>query len=209
MFCRSRHVRLLHVFGLRSSCSARASYRSVIICAGESESIAGVIGLITREYGLALLPCRGQSSKPFIFESAEQYAESGKPVTCLYVGDFDPAGLDIGKSVETRLARYGAPEVEFRRIAIIPEQVRDLALPGHAMNPNTAIPVRKRFTDLCDQYGISHDAVEAEALPPSDLRQLLRDTIEEYIDPRQWELEKAVEEQERLDLKAMLRNPAE
>jgi hypothetical protein len=41
-------------------------------------------------------------------------------------------------------------------------------------------------------------------LPPNDMRQLLRDAIEEYIDPRRWELEKVIEEHERRDLGTML-----
>ncbi len=116
----------------------------------ESDSIGGVLMGVTDDYGVALLPCKGQSSKRFIWDSARSYQRLGKPVTALYVGDFDRAGLDIGRSVQKRLARYGAPDVEFCRLAVTPEQVRDMGLPGHGLNPNTPAPVRDRFTAVCD-----------------------------------------------------------
>ena len=169
----------------------------------ESDSIGGVLMDVTDEYGVALLPCRGQSSKRFIWDSAQSYQRLGKPVVCLYVGDFDPAGLDIGQSVEDRLERYGAEDVEFIRLAVTPEQVLDLDLPGHGLNPKHPAPVLERFIDECDSYGIPREAVEAEALPPDDLRQLVQDAIEGYIDQRQWEIELAVEQQERQGLAAL------
>ena len=166
----------------------------------ESDSIGGVIGAVCDEFGVPLLPCRGQSSKRFIWDSAQSYRELGRPVTCLYVGDFDPAGLDIGNSVKERLARYGAGDVEFRRLAIEPGQVRDLDLPGHGLNPNHPDAVRRRFTGVCDQHGIPREAVEAEAMEPGELRQLVRDAITGYIDQRQWDLEMAIQDGERREL---------
>jgi hypothetical protein len=166
----------------------------------ESDSIGGVLMDVTDEYGVALLPCRGQSGKRFIFDSARAYRAKGKPVTCLYVGDFDPNGLDIGNSVRDRLARYGARNVVFARLAIEPGQVADMDLPGHGLNPNIAASVRARFCDACDWWGIPREAVEAEAMAPDDLRQIVREAIEAHIDQRQWDLELAVEKEERKGL---------
>ena len=105
----------------------------------ESDSIGGVLMNVTNEFGVAMLPCRGQSSKRFIWDSAQSYRALGQPVTCLYVGDFDPAGLDIGNSVRDRLARYGAEDVEFKRLAIEPHQVLDLAARSRSQ-PEPASP---------------------------------------------------------------------
>lgn len=162
----------------------------------ESESICSVVLDVTDDYGVAALPCRGQSGKRFVWDSAQAYQQIDKPVICLYIGDFDPAGLDIESSVRTRLERYGAPDFELRRIAVTPEQVRDMALVGHGLNPNYPRSQRERFTDLCDNYGIPHEAVEAEAIAPNTLRQLLRDEIEALIEPQLWAQEKAIETQE-------------
>ena len=169
----------------------------------ESDSIGGVLLDVTDAYGVALLPCRGQSGKRFVWDSAQAYRVIGRPVTCLYIGDFDPSGLDIGRSVEERLARYGAAGVQFTRIAVTPGQVASGGLPGHGLNPNHPASVRRRFTEVCDEHGIPHEAVEAEAMPPAELRELVRDAIEEHIDPRQWETEQAVEAEERRMLSAL------
>lgn len=169
----------------------------------ESESIAGMLMNTTDTYSVALLPCRGQSGKRFVWDSAQSYKRLGKPVICLYVGDFDPNGLDIGNSVRERLARYGAPDVEFTRIAVQPAQIVSMGLPGHGLNPNIAEKTRDRFTAICDEHGIPREAVEAEAMPPDVLRNLISDAIDARIDQRQWELEQAVEEEERRSLEML------
>jgi hypothetical protein len=167
----------------------------------ESDSIAGVLGEVTDDYGVALLPCRGQAPKRFVWDSAQSYARIGKPVTCLYVGDFDPSGLDIGASVEERLDRYtpagSEVDVEFIRLAIEPDQVDNLGLLGHGVNPNITPAQRERFFDVCDTYSIPREAVEAEAMDPTTLREIVGNAIMSCIDPRQWELEMAVEKEER------------
>lgn len=174
----------------------------------ESDSIAGVIMDLCYSEGIALLPCRGQAPKRFVFDSAEDYAVTDKPVTVLYVGDFDPSGLDIGNSVEDRLDRYLPPDsdvdIDFRRIAVTAQQVLDDSLPGHGLNANLPAPVRDRFLDECAAYGIPGEAVEAEALRPADLRTLVSQSINGLKDQRLWSLEEAVEAQERRDLFAML-----
>ena len=173
----------------------------------ESESIAGVLQETTNEYGLALLPCKGQPSKRFIWDSARAYANAGKPVVCLYIGDFDPHGLDIGRSAEERLRRYGAPEgTAWRRLAITPQQVADQELPGHGLNANIKGEIRQRFLDVCYEHGIPFEAVEAEAMAPADLRELVDDAICQHVDQRQWVLEEQVEREERKSLWDLARN---
>jgi len=174
----------------------------------ESDSIAGVLLDTCDGYGVPLLPCRGQAPKRFIYDSAQAYARIRKPVTVLYVGDFDPCGLDIGNSVRDRIHRYlpagSGVEVTFERIAITPIQVAEGRLPGHGLNTNIMPAVRDRFTAECRDYGIPTEAVEAEAMPPEALRALLEGRIEALIDARQWELELAVEQEERRSLTSLI-----
>ena len=170
----------------------------------ESESIAGVLGGVCDEYGVALLPCRGQSSKRFIWDSARSYERLRKKVVCLYVGDFDPAGLDIGNSVEERLELYGAANADFRRISVTPGQVAGMDLPGHGINSNTSAPALARFHEECDNWDIPRESVEAEAMPPEDLRGLLREQITALIDQQLWELEQTIEESESKSLLEMI-----
>jgi hypothetical protein len=170
----------------------------------ESDALADVLFEVTNRYGLALLPCRGQAGKRFVFDSAQAYAKIAKPVIVLFVGDFDPSGLDIRGSLDYRLRRYGAPGVDFRWLAITPEQVAGQQLPGHGLNRNTAAPVLARFCAECDRHGIPREAVEAEAMEPATLRGILDGQIGALIDQRLWDLEQQVEAGEKRDLEAML-----
>ncbi|HET9326429.1 MAG TPA: hypothetical protein VFQ05_06650 [Candidatus Eisenbacteria bacterium] len=170
----------------------------------ESSSLGAVLLGVCKEYGVDLYPCRGQAGKGFLWDAAQKYPEFGKPVVALYVGDFDPAGLDIGTSVEQRLRRYlprgKSVDFRFRRIGVTAEQVRDMRLPGHGLNPNISAAQRSRFFGVCDEHGIPREAVEAEAMAPAVVRRLLADAIREYIDPVQWELEQMVEASEKRDI---------
>jgi hypothetical protein len=163
----------------------------------ESDALADVLIDTTDRYGVALLPCRGQAGKRFVFDSAQTYARIDKPVIVFYIGDFDPSGLDIRRSLEDRMWRYGAPDVDFRWLAITPEQVRDQRLPNHGLNTNIAAPVLERFYAECDRAGIEREAVEAEAMEPAALRDILDDEIQSLIDQRAWNVELAVEEEEK------------
>lgn len=203
---RDEALRLLHA-GYRRDLWQTQPRHVEVWC--ESSSIAGVLLETTDEYGVALLPCRGQAGKRYVWDSARAYARMGRPITCLYVGDFDPAGLDIGNSVRERLLRYMCGvdvDFEFRRIGITASQVSELGLPGHGLNPNTHKSQLARFHDECDKHGLSHEAVEAEAMDPTTMRTLVADAIDEYIDPRQWEIQRIVEASERRDLWDMIGN---
>jgi hypothetical protein len=175
----------------------------------ESDALADVLMEVTDKYRLALLPCRGQAGKRFVFDSARSYRTIDKPVVVLYIGDFDPSGLDIRRSLHHRMIRYGAPDVDFRWLAVTPEQVRDQGLIGHGLNRNIPQPVLARFYAECDRAGVSREAVEAEAMEPAVLRDLLDDEINSLMDQRQWQIEQAVETSERLSLAAMLSGGAQ
>ncbi|WP_329103184.1 hypothetical protein [Streptomyces sp. NBC_01439] len=170
----------------------------------ESSSLAAVLLNTCEEYGVDLYPCRGQAGKGFLWGAAQNYPGFRKPVVALYVGDFDPAGLDIGDSAGERLRRYMPRgehvDFEFRRIGVTAQQVHDMQLPGHGLNPKIPAAKRARFFDLCDQHGIPHEAVEAEAMEPNVIRQLLADAIREYIDPVQWRVQRMAEESEKRDI---------
>lgn len=177
----------------------------------ESNATGSSIRGLVLDYGLDLLPAKGQSSKRFVWDSAQQFATVGKPVIVLYVGDFDPSGLDIGLSIEERMRRYlprrCSVDIDFRRIAVTPEQVRDMGLQGHELNPNIPVSQRNRFFALCDEYGIAREPVEAEAMNANVLRQLVETEIEACIeDRRRWELELMVQAEERKTLFDRLRD---
>jgi hypothetical protein len=171
----------------------------------ESDSIAGVLDDVTMPEGLALFPCRGQSSKTLVYEAAQSYRGLDKPVVILYCGDWDPSGLGIPFSLEDRMARYGATDlnVELRRIAVTPEDVASDQYITHSVNTND--PNYRRFANLCRLNDLAPEtAVEVEALPPGQLRQRLKAAIDDLTDVWLWNVTLAAEESERELLERMV-----
>ena len=72
----------------------------------ESRSLAGVVHGDCKELAVNLYPAGGFSSITFAFEAAEFINDNcdGKPVTIFYIGDYDPAGVLIDRSIEAELA---------------------------------------------------------------------------------------------------------
>ena len=126
----------------------------------------------------------------------------------VYVGDYDPAGLQIADTLETKLIEHldyaaedyhaDAPELTFDRVVITAQQIVDHALPT---KPVKATQSRKRY-DI-DQ------TVEAEAMPPAMLREIVADAFEPMVDQRQMMMLREVEAAERDDLRERLAEFAE
>jgi hypothetical protein len=165
----------------------------------ESDSVSGILDEVTRGLGVGLFSCRGQASKTFAQSSAEEYRYAGKPVTILYVGDWDPMGLAIPRSLRERLLRYSrdAVEVDFRRIAVTAGDVRSGELQTHHVN--TRDPNYRHFAEECRLIGLGpQTAVEVEALPPAVLRDRLEAAIYDLVeDVDTWNVTIAAEESER------------
>ena len=99
----------------------------------------------------------------------------------VYVGDYDPAGLQIADTLETKLSEHldyaaedfnlDAPELTFLRVAITAQQIIDHALPTK--------PVKS--TQSRARYDIDQ-TVEAEAMDPATLRGIVADAFEPMFD---------------------------
>jgi len=173
----------------------------------ESDSIAGVIDEVTRPNGVGLYVCRGHSSKTFVYEAVLGYRQLGKPVSVLYVGDWDPTGLAIPISLEERMARYSdgdGIEIDLRRVAVRPGDVQAGDLVGH--QANTADSNHRRFAHECRLMGLDpQTAVEVEAIPPDVLRTRLEGAIDQLTeDWEAWNATIAAEESERQIFEALL-----
>ena len=147
----------------------------------ESDSIAGVVGLVTERWNVPLFPTRGFSSVSFTYSSAQSMNEDGRPVTIYFIGDHDPAGLAIEDSLATGLAEHLTVPFEFYRVAVTWEQVVAGNLPGTKPKKAYGYPL----------------AVEAEAMPAPELRQLLDDAIRSHVDPHRLKVLLEAERSER------------
>lgn len=157
----------------------------------ESDSAAGVLAPITQKWDVPLMAARGFSSKTFLHGAALTIRWEYKPAYLYYFGDYDPSGVHIDRNIEAGLHRYGADDFEFRRIAVTPEQIEELSLPG---TPPKKTDSRSR--------NFEGDAVEIEAIAPGDLRDICERCITEHIDDDALDRTRKVEEaeQETLDM---------
>jgi hypothetical protein len=96
--------------------------------------------------------------------------------------------VDAARHIEDRL-REMAPkaEIHFERIAVTPEQIAEWNLPSRPTK--TSDPRTKNWD--------GGDSVELDAISPDDLRQLVRDCIEQHIDQDQLDDLKAQEAREK------------
>ena len=175
----------------------------------ESRSISAVLWPTCSDYGVNLFPAGGFASVSFIYQAAKQTIYSGKAeLVVLYIGDYDPAGVMIDRDIEGKMRRYMARineedaldvgiEFTFTRLAINEAQIAAYDLPT---KPRKATETRR--PDIAS-------TVEAEAMPAAQMRDLLTESIEGYIDPRELSALKVAEHSERAGIQALLAGAVE
>ena len=104
-----------------------------------------------------------------------------------YIGDYDPAGVLIDVKLEQELRHHLDADVDlqFIRLGITPEQIRECDLPRNC----------RKATDQRSLH-IEH-TVEAEAMPAHMLRRIVRDEIEALLPSDALKVAKVAEELER------------
>ena len=116
-------------------------------------------------------------------------------VTISYFGDFDPSGVDISRSTETRLREFiqelGGTEFNdcftFNRVAVNLEQIETMGLPTRPT---------KKSDSRSKNFG--HDiSVEVDAIDPDQLRTMIRGCINPLIDQGELDRLLEIERQER------------
>lgn len=153
----------------------------------EKDALAGVLYDVTSEYDVPLMVTRGYPSLTYLHDAAEEMAAQinrGRSVTIYYFGDYDPSGVDISRNVETQLAAFtgaatgfnpayewlDAPDFTFERVAVNLEQIKTFGL---TTRPTKSTDSRAR--------GFDGESVELDAIAPGDLRDLVREAIEDHL----------------------------
>jgi hypothetical protein len=152
----------------------------------EKDAIRGVIYPVTAEYAVPLLISRGYSSETFLYETAEEVSAEGKPAVIYQLGDHDRDGVRAWRAIQNRLRAFISPgiDLEFQRLAVTPEQIREFDL-----------PTRPDKT----QSGFG-PCVEVDAIPSTTLRDLVREAIEQHIDQNTLRITRIAEESEKTTL---------
>jgi hypothetical protein len=149
----------------------------------EKDAIRGVVYPVTAEYDVPLMISRGYSSETFLYETAEDINDDGKPSVIYQLGDHDRDGVKAWEAIQKRLRAFVDDDIEltFERLAVTPEQIVGLDLPTRPDKTESG-------------FG---DCVEVDAIPSSTLRTIVRDAIERHIDSEALRITKVAETSER------------
>jgi len=165
----------------------------------EKDALADVITDVTTRWDVPLMVSRGQSSATFLWNAAQAAREAWEydlVSTVIYaLYDRDAGGRRAARGVENGLREF-APDVpiSFELLSVTDEQV-------HAWNLPTR-PAKKSDPEAAKFEG---DAVELDAVPPDKLIGLVEDAIVAHIDPHAWEVQQAIEAEEKAGLLALLK----
>ncbi len=200
----------------------------------EKDALAGVLAPIARRYHVTLMVNRGYSSTSAMRESGLRVREQCEKIgtseaVILYLGDLDPSGEDMVRDVSERLHQFvnsglqvsysaGRPyaggnvhvelvekarkrlpeiEVDVRKLALTPAQVEE-----HDPPPNPAKVTDSRAAKYIEEHGDS--SWEVDALPPSVLRDIIEENLDELVDQEKVEEVKAREDSEKQRLRRAL-----
>jgi hypothetical protein len=170
----------------------------------EKDALSGVLKRVTNKYHIPIMVNRGYSSASAMFDSFMRFINKGaykeRPVKILYLGDFDPSGLDMIRDIRERTLEfrdgyndgYLVEEMDFsiEPIALTREQINQYNPP-----PNPAKLTDTRSADFVAEHG--YTSWEVDALRPDVLTQILEDAITENINTALYKSIVAKEAQEK------------
>ena len=142
----------------------------------EKDALSRVVFDVAEGYNVAVYPTRGFSSFTFLKEFIEEM--EGERVAVLVMTDHDPSGIVMHDDLLRRLPRYGG-DFKVERIALTYDQITKYDL---ASNPTKLADSRKQR--YIKEFG---DRVwELDAIPPNDLKEMVKISIESFINTGVW-----------------------
>lgn len=161
----------------------------------EAGGMVPQLGQVCHPFGIPVHSAGGFLSVTAIHETAKRIARRDIPTVLLHIGDFDPSGDSIFQVIEEDVGAFvwgmGAEEGHFlpHRLAVREEHIQEY-------NLETAPPKRTDSRSARWEREKAEDTAQAEAFPPDVLADLLKTSIEGYID---FDMLKRTEAQEQLE----------
>ena len=150
----------------------------------EKDTLVPLARAATDRYGVPVVSAHGYGSQTIKDEVFEEMAVDPRPVSVVYVGDYDPTGNDIERDLRRRLRLDG----EVVRLAVTLDQISEMGLPplpGKASDPRAASFIAKHGRLF---------QVEVEAIEPDVLREMIRAAVSELT--AEDELDRVLEREE-------------
>ena len=178
------------------------AYQPVLVeVISEKSTVKGTLAPVLEEYGVTFRPWHGYVSATKAHELAGEIQASSKPMILLYLGDWDPSGLDMGdRYAPERIVEYGSGDgFSWRRIALTEALIREHDLPGFDVDTKQK---DSRYRWYRNRHGAR--AWELDALNPNVLRAVVEETIRGYINWPAWEQSSLAEQAETESLQHIL-----
>ncbi len=156
----------------------------------EKDALVGVISNVCERYDVSFFSCRGYVSQSSMREAGERFRrviEHGQEPVVIHLADHDPSGMQMSEDNSARLSMFSTFDVEVERIALNMDQIIQYSPP-----PNPAKLTDSRAKTYIAKYG--SNSWELDALEPSAIEDLIKETLVDLID---WDLWEAT--QERID----------
>ena len=167
----------------------------------ESAGMLPQLRRICDDYSIPVYSCGGFNSVTAVKRIAETVAAYDQDTVMLHLGDYDPSGISIYERVVRDVQAFladDAPHREFRgvRVVLTEEQIAEYGLPMERIeteDTRSKASIKAGLTEKC----------ELEALAPDQIARILRERIDENIDPDQREETLEREEQDRARLESL------
>lgn len=147
----------------------------------EKGTVRGTVWPVLSAYGVTFRVLHGFGSATVLNSMAKLSAYSPKPLTALYVGDFDCSGMYMSEAdIPARIERYQG-EITIKRIALTQEDV------GHGAIPHFEADTKagdSRYKWFVSRYG--NKCYELDAMSPVTLRQRVESAIVAMLDMDAW-----------------------
>jgi hypothetical protein len=160
----------------------------------EKDATVGSFEQLCWDLNVGIRVGRGYSSTTNVHNMGEYFNGLEKPIFAFYLGDHDPSGVDMIRDIEARVRKYLKPDVELtvQPLAIFKADIQAFNLPP--------LPLKKKEdgTDSDSRakgfrIAFGTEAVELDALPVTELRRRISESVKAHIDTTLWERSERIE----------------
>ena len=165
-------LRILQQIAKQARLDRQDGQERKLVLACEAEGMLPQLRRTADDYGVPVISGGGFDSTTSKHALAQAIADEDRDVELLHVGDHDPSGahmfLAMAEDIEAFTAELGGV-VTFTRLAVTPDQIRDLRLP--------TAPAKGG-----DKRAFIGQTCQAEAIAPDVLAEIVRNAIETRFD---------------------------
>ena len=139
----------------------------------EKDALTKIISEAVWPYCTRINVVRGQASATIVHDMATRFDAAimrGQQPILVHLGDLDPSGVTIPKSIADKMERRHSVLLDVRHIALTPEQVEQYDLPNSVDAVKSKDP---NYGAWIKAYGPHQSAVELDALHPQVLTDII------------------------------------